>query len=366
MQFKVDRKIYAMKVISKDLIKEEADYRHIMSERKILSQDMQHPFLIKLKCAFQSESKLFIVMQYVNGGEIFFHLQKDLKFTELRAKFYAAEIVSAFAFLHSKGIVYRDLKPENILLDAEGHIVLVDFGLAKNLVNLACTSTFCGTPEYLAPEVILNKKYGKPIDWWCLGSVLYEMLTGLPPFYSKSRAEIFDKVVHQQVNFHGTSISQDAQDFIMQLMKKSPDLRLGSGPNGSEDVKSHPFFAGIDWHKIYQKRYQAPFTPKIDTEYGLENFDPEFLRESISTSVYDQPWSLEELPLLSPGSTSPLLSSEYDEALTLSSSSHTDLSSTSSSTDNGFMCQNFTKLWNHPSDRQMLFIGFSYGDTIEL
>ena len=353
VRFKYDQKLYAMKVISKDLIKEEADYRHIMSERDILSQDMSHPFLVKLKCAFQSESKLYIVMQFVNGGEIFFHLQKEIKFTELRAKFYAAEIVSAFEFLHSKDIVYRDLKPENILLDAAGHVVLVDFGLAKALLKSTCTQTFCGTPEYLAPEVILNKQYGKDIDWWCLGSVLYEMLTGLPPFYSKSRTEIFDKVLYDQPSFSAanSSVSPEGRDLICKLLKKNPANRLGYGYRGAEDVKKHPFFEGIDWSKLYNKKYQPPFIPNIKVQYGLDNFDPDFLRESISASIFDEPYCLDESNGVP---SSPLIFSGLDG------------SCPSDPTRYGpHACQSFEDIWNDPNDRQFLFIGFSFADTIE-
>lgn len=185
-------------------------------------------------------------MQYVNGGELFFHLQHDFKFNEMRVKFYAAEIVSAFEFLHSRDIVYRDLKPENILLDAEGHVVLVDFGLAKEVFQMSTTSTFCGTPEYLgkhdslfslvsfpcfsflihvlmlvatilAPEIILNHQYGKAVDWWCLGAVIYEMLVGLPPFYSKNRNEIFEKILYDDVQFPCHSMSPAAQDLIIKV-----------------------------------------------------------------------------------------------------------------------------------------------------
>jgi serine/threonine protein kinase len=352
VRFKYDQQLYAMKVISKDLIKEEADYRHIMSERNILSQDISHPFLVKLKCTFQSESKLYIVMQFVNGGELFFHLQKDFKFSELRAKFYAAEIVSAFEFLHSKDIVYRDLKPENILLDADGHVVLVDFGLAKALLKTAQTKTFCGTPEYLAPEVVLNKQYGKDIDWWCLGSVLYEMLTGLPPFYAKARSSIFDKVLYEQPSFAGMNISDEARDFICKLLKKNPANRLGHGSDGAHQVKNHPFFAGIDWNKLYHKKYQPPFTPNSNIDHGLENFDPEFLRESISGSVFEEPCMLDQM-CPSSQENSPILSSESEGGYSLCDS------------NGSYTCHSFEKIWNDPNDRQLLFLGFSYADTIE-
>ena len=177
---KGEEKIYAVKVLNKKMILKRNEKTHIMCERNVLLKNLNHPFLVGLRYSFQSRDKLYFILDYVNGGELFFHLQKEKIFTEARAKFYAAEITSALGYLHSEGIVYRDLKPENILLDAEGHIVLTDFGLCKDgLRERDTTNTFCGTPEYLAPEVLKKESYDRAVDWWCLGAVLYEMIYGL-------------------------------------------------------------------------------------------------------------------------------------------------------------------------------------------
>ena len=177
---KKEGQTYAVKVLAKKMILKRNEKAHIMCERNVLLKNLNHPFLVALRYSFQSNDKLYLVVDYVNGGELFFHLQKERYFAEPRAKFYAAEITSALGYLHSQDIVYRDLKPENILLDAEGHIVLTDFGLCKDgLSGRETTNTFCGTPEYLAPEVLRKEAYDRCVDWWCLGAVLYEMMYGL-------------------------------------------------------------------------------------------------------------------------------------------------------------------------------------------
>ena len=177
---KKEKRVYAVKVLAKKMILKRNEKTHIMCERNVLLKNLNHPFLVGLRYSFQSKDKLYFVLDYVNGGELFFHLQKERYFSESRARFYAAEITSALGYLHSEKIVYRDLKPENILLDAEGHIVLTDFGLCKDgLSGRETTNTFCGTPEYLAPEVLRKEAYDRCVDWWCLGAVVYEMIYGL-------------------------------------------------------------------------------------------------------------------------------------------------------------------------------------------
>ncbi|KAG8249086.1 Serine/threonine-protein kinase Sgk1 [Homalodisca vitripennis] len=193
-----DNVYYAVKVLSKRLIVRQNEAQHIMSERNVLMKNLHHPFLVGLHFSFQTSDKLFFVLDYVNGGELFFHLQRERTFTEPRARFYAAEIASALGYLHSQGIIYRDLKPENLLLDSVGHVVLTDFGLSKEgLLATDTTNTFCGTPEYLAPEVVRKEAYDRSVDWWCLGAVLYEMLYGLPPFYSRNTAEMYAQILYQ-------------------------------------------------------------------------------------------------------------------------------------------------------------------------
>ena len=185
--------IYAMKVLKKKEISERQQEDHTKAEREILEK-ITNPFIVKLHYAFQSPDKLYFVLDFVNGGELFSHLRKEKKFSESRAKFYAAEIILALEWLHSNNIIYRDLKPENILLDAEGHIKITDFGLSKKGAKKK-TYTFWGTPEYLAPEIIIGKGHDKSVDWWSLGSLLYEMLWGRPPFTDKNRKEIFRLII---------------------------------------------------------------------------------------------------------------------------------------------------------------------------
>jgi len=246
----------------------------------------KHPFLVGLRYSFQTAEKLYFVLDYVNGGELFFHLQKEKRFSEPRARFYTAEIVLAIEYLHSLDIIYRDLKPENILLDAEGHVALTDFGLAKEGIEIGdTTSTFCGTPEYLAPEVLKKQKYGMAVDWWCVGAVLYEMLVGLPPFYSRDCNEMYDRILHDKLRFP-PHVSENARSLISELLIRDPEKRIGSKEDAKE-IKAHPFFEGIDWQKLYNRDYKPPFNPGVSSEYDLKNFDPQFTNEPLPESMAD-------------------------------------------------------------------------------
>ncbi|RKP27352.1 serine/threonine-protein kinase Sgk2, partial [Syncephalis pseudoplumigaleata] len=274
--------VYAIKAISKSKIRgRPADIRRVMSEREVLRRNATHPFLIGLRYSFQSAQKLYLCVDYVSGGELFFHLQRDRRFPEARTRFYACEILSALEYLHELGFVYRDLKPENLLLDSEGHIRLVDFGLAKN-TGEGKTSTFCGTPEYLAPEVLRRQRYGKEVDWYCFGSVIYEMLVGLPPFYSPDDRDMFDRILHERVRFPNF-VSKPARVLIVNLLERNPKLRLGS--RGASEVKSQAFFRGIDWDRVYRKEYPVPFDPQVAGTMDLHNIDPKFCGEPIPNSL---------------------------------------------------------------------------------
>ncbi|KAJ2742008.1 Serine/threonine-protein kinase Sgk2 [Coemansia sp. BCRC 34301] len=321
-RYKDTGKVMAIKVISKSKLRGRPnEIRRVMSERKVLERTIEHPFLVGLQCAFQTKEKLFFCLDYVNGGELFFHLQRERRFSENRARFYAAEITSALEYLHGMGVVYRDLKPENCLLDADGHVKIVDFGLAKEVGPVVWrtegsalysveeggkTGTFCGTPEYLAPEVLLRQRYGKEVDWYCLGAVLYEMLTGLPPFYDQDNNTMYRRILHEPLHFPatlppplkgngsyndscgslpGNSIGKLAQDFIMRILERDPQKRLGHGVFGTENVKRHVFFHGIDWAKIYRQEYAPPFVPKVSSIFDLSNIDPEFRNEPIPQSI---------------------------------------------------------------------------------
>ena len=197
-------------------------------------------------------------------------------------RFYAAEITSALGYLHGLNIVYRDLKPENILLSAQGHIILTDFGLCKEDLRFGeTTATFCGTPEYLAPEVLRKQDYGRGVDWWCLGVVLYEMLYGLPPFYSRDVAEMYENILHKPLKLR-PHITPSARNILEGLLQKDKMMRLGSGIGDAKDIMAHPFFRSINWDELYNKRYEPPFNPNVKGDLDLRHFDPEFTREAIS------------------------------------------------------------------------------------
>lgn len=197
-------------------------------------------------------------------------------------RFYAAEITSALAYLHNMDIVYRDLKPENILLDANGHIILTDFGLCKENVKIGeTTTTFCGTPEYLAPEVLRKQEYGREVDWWCLGVVTYEMMYSLPPFYSRDVAEMYENILHKPLKLR-PHISMDARNLLEGLLQKEKGMRLGSGKEDAEEIKSHPFFSKINWERLYRKEIEPPYNPNVTGDLDLRHFDPEFTTETVS------------------------------------------------------------------------------------
>ncbi|KAJ3060640.1 hypothetical protein HK102_009415, partial [Quaeritorhiza haematococci] len=268
-------RIYAMKVLVKKDIVERQEIAHTLSERNVLAQ-ASSPFLVGLKFSFQTPEKLYLVLDYMNGGELFYHLQKETAFSESRAKFYTCELVLALQHLHKYNIVYRDLKPENILLDSNGHIALTDFGLCKeNVAFDDTTNTFCGTAEYLAPEVLTGQGYGKAVDWWSLGILFYEMTTGLPPFYSENTNLMYKKILHNQLTFP-PGFSELAQSLCRGLLERDPKRRLGGGPADAEDVKRHPFFHDIDWDKLLKKQIKPPFKPHVESETDTSNFDPAF------------------------------------------------------------------------------------------
>ncbi|XP_064238526.1 serine/threonine-protein kinase Sgk2 isoform X4 [Aotus nancymaae] len=251
---KSDGTFYAVKVLQKKSILKKKEQSHIMAERSVLLKNVQHPFLVGLRYSFQTPEKLYFVLDYVNGGELFFHLQRERRFLEPRARFYAAEVASAIGYLHSLNIIYRDLKPENILLDCQGHVVLTDFGLCKEGVEPEeTTSTFCGTPEYLAPEVLRKEPYDRAVDWWCLGAVLYEMLHGLPPFYSRDVSQMYENILHQPLQIPGGR-TVAACDLLQGLLHKDQRQRLGS---------------------------KADIAGPAD----LKHFDPEFTQEAVSKSI---------------------------------------------------------------------------------
>jgi serine/threonine protein kinase len=275
--------IYAMKVLKKKKLIEEGEVEHTKTEKNILMNN-HHPFLVNLKFSFQTDLKIYFVIDYVNGGELFFHLKREKRFSEDKVRFYAAEITLALEHLHSLGIIYRDLKPENVLLESSGHIRLTDFGLSKaGLLGAGKdrTATFCGTPEYLAPEVLLGQPYGKEIDWWSLGTIMFEMFTSLPPYYCKNQSQMYHRILHEQPNYP-SYIPAPARHVISLLLEKDPKKRLdGRG------VRKHPFFRSINWDKLLEKKVKPPIIPIAKDEEDTENVDQEFMQRPAVDSFDD-------------------------------------------------------------------------------
>ena len=230
------QRIYALKTIRKQHIISRSEVAHTLAERSVLAQ-INNPFIVPLKFSFQSPEKLYLVLAFVNGGELFHHLQKEQRFDINRSRFYAAELLCALECLHGFGVIYRDLKPENILVDYVGHIALCDFGLCKlDMKDEDKTNTFCGTPEYLAPELLHGQGYTKAVDWWTLGVLLYEMLTGLPPFYDENTNEMYRKILNEPLQFPGTEVVPPAaRDLLTKLLDRNASMRLGT--NGASEIK---------------------------------------------------------------------------------------------------------------------------------
>lgn len=273
------QRIYAMKVLSKRVIVQKKEVAHTLGERNILVRTAMadSTFIVGLKFSFQTPSDLYLVTDYMSGGELFWHLQKEGRFNEQRAKFYIAELILALEHLHKHDIVYRDLKPENILLDANGHIALCDFGLSKaNLANDDTTNTFCGTTEYLAPEVLLDETgYTKMVDFWSLGVLVFEMCCGWSPFYAEDTQQMYKNIAFGKVRFPRDALSLEGRNFVKGLLNRNPKHRLGANGD-AEELKSHAFFADVDWIALAKKNLVPPFKPKLKSELDVSNFDPEF------------------------------------------------------------------------------------------
>ncbi|EPS44897.1 hypothetical protein H072_1110 [Dactylellina haptotyla CBS 200.50] len=280
------KRIYALKTIRKHHIINRSEVTHTLAERTVLAQ-IDNPFIVPLKFSFQSPEKLYLVLAFVNGGELFHHLQREGRFDINRSRFYTAELLCALECLHGFNVIYRDLKPENILLDYTGHIALCDFGLCKlNMKEDDKTNTFCGTPEYIAPELLLSQGYTKTVDWWTLGVLLYEMLTGLPPFYDENTNEMYRKILQDPLLFPGPDIvPPDARDLLEKLLNRDPTKRLGA--NGAAEIKNHKFFDSVDWKRLVHKKIQPSFKPAVENALDTTNFSPEFTGEAPADSVIE-------------------------------------------------------------------------------
>lgn len=268
--------IFAMKVLRKENIIKRNQVEHTRTERHVLGY-VRHPFIVGLNYAFQTADKLYFVLDYCAGGELFFHLGKVQRFPEPRARFYAAEITLAIEYVHNLDIIYRDLKPENVLLDENGHIRLTDFGLSKEGIqdDFSGANSFCGTPEYLAPEILNRSGHGRAVDWWSLGALLYEMLTGLPPFYCRDRDRLFEKIRKGDLSFP-KYLSAEAKDLLGRLLERDPTRRLGTGPDDANEIKRHPFFREIQWDKLALGQVPPPWRPTFSGALDTSQFDREF------------------------------------------------------------------------------------------
>uniref|UniRef100_A0A2I3H3F7 non-specific serine/threonine protein kinase n=1 Tax=Nomascus leucogenys TaxID=61853 RepID=A0A2I3H3F7_NOMLE len=244
-------------------------------ERDILAE-VNHPFIVKLHYAFQTEGKLYLILDFLRGGDLFTRLSKEVMFTEEDVKFYLAELALALDHLHSLGIIYRDLKPENILLDEEGHIKITDFGLSKEAIDHDKRAySFCGTIEYMAPEVVNRRGHTQSADWWSFGVLMFEMLTGSLPFQGKDRKETMALILKAKLGMP-QFLSGEAQSLLRALFKRNPCNRLGAGTDGVEEIKRHPFFVTIDWNTLYRKEIKPPFKPAVGRPEDTFHFDPEF------------------------------------------------------------------------------------------
>ncbi|XP_076146207.1 ribosomal protein S6 kinase alpha-3 isoform X2 [Alosa pseudoharengus] len=266
--------LYAMKVLKKATLKVRDRVRTKM-ERDILVE-VNHPFIVKLHYAFQTEGKLYLILDFLRGGDLFTRLSKEVMFTEEDVKFYLAELALALDHLHGLGIIYRDLKPENILLDEEGHIKLTDFGLSKESIDHENKAySFCGTVEYMAPEVVNRRGHTHSADWWSYGVLMFEMLTGTLPFQGKDRKETMTMILKAKLGMP-QFLSPEAQSLLRNLFKRNPSNRLGAGPDGVEEIKRHSFYSNIDWNKLFRREIHPPFKPAAGRPDDTFYFDPEF------------------------------------------------------------------------------------------
>ncbi|XP_030940554.1 serine/threonine-protein kinase AtPK2/AtPK19-like [Quercus lobata] len=263
--------IYAMKVMRKDTIIKKNHVDYMKAERDILTK-VVHPFIVQLRYSFQTKTKLYLILDFINGGHLFFHLYRQGIFSEDQARVYTAEIVSAVSHLHKCGIVHRDLKPENILMNADGHVMLTDFGLAKEIDESSRSNSMCGTTEYMAPEILLSKGHNKDADWWSVGVLLFEMLTGQPPFTHANRKKLQEKIIKEKFKLP-PFLTSDAHSLLKGLLQKEPSRRLGSGPNGGDEIKSHKWFQSINWKKLEARELQPKFKPDVSGKDCTANFD---------------------------------------------------------------------------------------------
>ncbi|CCE63420.1 hypothetical protein TPHA_0E03300 [Tetrapisispora phaffii CBS 4417] len=274
-------RFYALKVLKKYTVVKLKQVEHTNDERKMLSV-VAHPFLIRMWGTFQDCEQVFMVMDYIEGGELFSLLRKSQRFPNPVAKFYAAEVCLALEYLHSMDIIYRDLKPENILLDKNGHIKITDFGFAKYVPDV--TYTLCGTPDYIAPEVVSTKPYNKSVDWWSFGILIYEMLAGYTAFYDSTTMKTYENILNAPLKFP-PFFHPDVQDLLSKLINRDLSKRLGNLQGGSEDVKNHPWFSEVIWEKLLSRNIETPYEPPIQQGKGDTSQFERYPEEEINYGI---------------------------------------------------------------------------------
>uniref|UniRef100_A0AAR2K7A7 Protein kinase C n=1 Tax=Pygocentrus nattereri TaxID=42514 RepID=A0AAR2K7A7_PYGNA len=275
---------FAVKALKKDVVLMDDDVECTMVEKRVLALAWDNPFLTHLYCTFQTKEHLFFVMEYLNGGDLMFHIQDKGRFDLYRATFYAAEIICGLQFLHSKGIIYRDLKLDNVMLDKDGHIKIADFGMCKeNMVGENRATTFCGTPDYIAPEILLGQRYTFSVDWWSFGVLVYEMLIGQSPFQGDDEDELFESI-RMDVPHYPRWITKESKDLLEKMFEREPTRRLGVVGN----IRAHPFFKTINWSALEKREVAPPFKPKVKAPNDCSNFDREFLSEKPRLSQADK------------------------------------------------------------------------------
>lgn len=274
---KSSKQLYAIKVLKKEFIIENDEVESTRSEKRVflIANKERHPFLLNLHACFQTETRVYFVMEYISGGDLMLHIQRG-QFGTKRAQFYAAEVCLALKYFHENGVIYRDLKLDNILLTTEGHIKIADYGLCKEEMWYgSTTSTFCGTPEFMAPEILLDKKYGRAVDWWAFGVLIYQMLLQQSPFRGEDEDEIYDAILADEP-LYPIHMPRDSVSILQKLLTREPELRLGSGPTDAQEIMSHAFFRNVNWEDVFYKRLPPPYIPTIKGRADTSNFDSEF------------------------------------------------------------------------------------------
>jgi serine/threonine protein kinase len=286
VRLKTSGQLFAMKSLSKTKLSEYQLIGRTVAERNVLLT-ANHPNIVSARYSFQTDTKVFLVMDYIHGGELLERIRADTRFSEERTRLYAAELVLGIEYLHSLGVIHRDLKPENVLFDEKGHVRITDFGLVKErMTEGVTTTTFCGTPEYMAPEIVQSKPYTTSVDWWSLGILIFEMLYSYPPFYDQNITKLYRMIVHQDIVFP-RGASETARSIVLQLCQRDPQARLGSGEGGVQEIKDHTFFQGLDWGKVLAQQIPMPWVPSPEAKLDGSQFKGACTEEDPSISYED-------------------------------------------------------------------------------